>query len=91
MSDWKSVKKDGYPPEKEWVIITAIDRDGDRYTQTGCRYIRDLEEENYTDEYISKHPNGVWEWAYEAGADYWEDIENEVIAWMLEPEPYEGD
>lgn len=29
-----------------------------------------------------------WEWAYEAGADYWEDLED-VTAWMPLPERYE--
>lgn len=29
-----------------------------------------------------------WEWAYESGADYWEEIACEVLAWMLLPQPY---
>ena len=40
-------------------------------------------EAKYTKEY-------GWEWAYEAGADYWEEIEG-VIAWMPLPEPYKGE
>lgn len=28
-----------------------------------------------------------WEWAYESGADYWEELED-VTAWMPLPEPY---
>lgn len=28
-----------------------------------------------------------WEWAYESGADYWEELE-EVKAWMPLPTPY---
>lgn len=28
-----------------------------------------------------------WEWAYESGADYWEELE-EVKAWMPLPAPY---
>lgn len=28
-----------------------------------------------------------WEWAYESGADYWEELEG-VTAWMPLPEPY---
>ena len=37
-------------------------------------------EARYTKEY-------GWEWAYEAGADYWEELEG-VTAWMPLPEPY---
>lgn len=40
-------------------------------------------EARYTKEY-------GWEWAYEAGADYWEGIKG-VIAWMPLPEPYKGE
>lgn len=29
-----------------------------------------------------------WEWAYESGADYWEEIACEVLAWMPLPQPY---
>ena len=29
-----------------------------------------------------------WEWAYEAGADYWRELED-VEAWMPLPKPYE--
>ena len=28
-----------------------------------------------------------WEWAYEAGADYWRELKD-VLAWMPLPEPY---
>lgn len=29
-----------------------------------------------------------WEWAYEAGADYWRELQG-VTAWMPLPKPYE--
>lgn len=29
-----------------------------------------------------------WEWAYESGADYWEEIGCNVLAWMPLPQPY---
>ena len=29
-----------------------------------------------------------WEWAYESGADYWEEIACNVLAWMPLPQPY---
>ena len=31
-----------------------------------------------------------WEWAYEAGADYWVEL-NDVIAWMPLPETYKAE
>lgn len=37
-------------------------------------------EARYTKEY-------GWEWAYEAGADYWRELED-VLAWMPLPEQY---
>ena len=39
-------------------------------------------ETRYTKEY-------GWEWAYEAGEDYWVELEG-VTAWMPLPKPYEG-
>ena len=32
-----------------------------------------------------------WEWAYESGADYWEEIACDVLAWMPLPEPYKAE
>lgn len=40
-------------------------------------------EARYTKEY-------GWEWAYEAGADYWRELE-EVEAWMPLPKPYKSE
>lgn len=32
-----------------------------------------------------------WEWAYESGADYWEEIACYVLAWMPLPKPYKAE
>lgn len=40
-------------------------------------------EARYTKEY-------GWEWAYEAGADYWKEFEG-VTAWMPLPKPYKAE
>lgn len=40
-------------------------------------------EAKYTKEY-------GWEWAYEAGADYWRELKD-VTAWMPLPEPYKAE
>ena len=71
------------------VTVTVINRLGNRYVMNDVRFNRKMDE--YNDDFISKHPNGVWEWPYEAGADYWEDVSENVIAWMPKPEPYMGD
>lgn len=31
-----------------------------------------------------------WEWAYEAGSDYWVELKD-VVAWQPLPEPYKGE
>lgn len=35
--------------------------------------------------------DGTWEWAYEAGADYWEDIDEPVTYWTHFPDPPKGE
>ena len=32
-----------------------------------------------------------WQWAYESGTDYWQEIECDVVAWMPLPEPYKAE
>lgn len=36
----------------------------------------------------ARYTKDGWEWAYESGADYWEELKY-VIAWMPLPAPYE--
>ena len=88
---WHSVKEEGCPPEYRRVVVTIERFDGKRSTISGARYIKDLAQEGYADEFCKEHPEGIWEWPYEAGADYWEPIEEKVIAWAECPEPYEGE
>lgn len=89
--EWHSVKKDGYPPEKRIVIVTIESCDGERWVCSDARYVSDLAAEGYIEDYVKSHPDGIWEWAYEAGADYWEDIREPVIAWADYPLPYDGE
>ena len=35
----------------------------------------------------SRYTKDGWEWAYESGSDYWEELAH-VIAWMPLPAPY---
>lgn len=95
MIKWNSVVKDGFPRPLKAVIVTVIDDDGSRYVDWNIRYVSPeyMKKERYCDEYIALHPSGIWEWAYEEGADYWESYDRTIIAWA-DPdliEPYLGD
>ena len=73
-AEWISVRKQN-PEDYEEVIATVRYDYGNKQEYevlTGVRY--------------SKEEG--WEWAYEAGADYWESI-NGVVAWQPLPKPYE--
>ena len=74
-AEWISVRKQK-PEDYEEVIATVRYDYGNKQEYevvTGVRYSK---------------KNG-WEWAYEAGADYWESI-NGVVAWQPLPKPDEG-
>lgn len=74
-AEWISVRKQK-PEDYEEVIATVrYDyKDKQEYeVVTGVRY--------------SKEEG--WEWAYEAGSDYWESINGVVVAWQPLPKPYE--
>ena len=86
--DWIPISRQ-MPPDMDAVTVTLEDSDGNRYIQDMVRFNRKMEE--YNDKFKSEHPNGVWEWPYELGADYWEDVRGTVIAWIPDPEPYLGD
>lgn len=73
-AEWISVRKQK-PEDYEEVIATV------RYD-----YKNKQEYEVVTGVRYSKEDG--WEWAYEAGSDYWESI-NGVVAWQPLPKPYE--
>lgn len=77
MNEWHSVKNDGLPPEGTECIVTVEFFDGTR---------------NVYDSY--KWAKGMWRyWSeqYEDWEDMDEDADEQVVAWMPYPEPYEGD
>ena len=86
--DWIPISRQ-MPPDMEAITVTLEDGAGNRYIQDMVRFNRKMED--YTNKFKSEHPNGVWEWPYELGADYWEDVRGTVIAWIPDPEPYLGD
>ena len=95
MIEWHSVAREGLPPSLTPVIVTVLDEDIGRYVDYDIRYLSAdcMKEECYRDEYIAAHPNGIWEWAYEAGAGYWESYDRNIIAWAYPSaiEPYQGE
>lgn len=72
--EWISVK-DRMPPDMQCVLVTIESENGKRYVQSDIRF---------------NSSRNTWEWAYEAGADYWQDMDYEVVThWMPLPEPAE--
>lgn len=74
-AEWISVRKQK-PEDYEEVIATVRYDYGNKQeyeVATGVRYSKE----------------DGWEWAYEAGADYWESINGVVVAWQPLPKPYE--
>lgn len=73
-AEWISVRKQK-PEDYEEVIATVIYdyKDKQEYeVVTGVRYSKE----------------DGWEWAYEAGAEYWVSLDEEVVAWQPLPNPY---
>lgn len=69
---WTKCTPKTMPNDFESVMVTVESSGGERYVEKEARY----------------NPSfGTWEWPYEAGADYWEDIEGRVTHWMRYPEP----
>ena len=54
--------------------MLTIEDDGKRYIMTEARYNSEFD---------------CWEWPYEAGADYWRDVDYKVTHWMKYPSPAE--
>lgn len=73
-SGWIKVTPDTMPPDDDTVMVTVEFPGGDRYMYPEARFDKD---------------RGKWEWPYEAGADYWEDIKEKVTHWMPHPKPAE--
>ena len=71
MEKWIDVK-DRLPENMGVVLVTIERRNGERYVEADVRYNEKF---------------NSWEWAYEAGADYWEDVTEKVTHWMPYPKP----
>lgn len=67
------------PQEPKWIPVS------ERLPEEYKTVIASTKYNVYSEARLTKEDG--WEWAYESGADYWEEIED-VIAWMPLPEPY---
>lgn len=75
---WDIVVK--MPPANPWIPVSDRLPEENETVMASTEY-GVFPEARYTKEY-------GWEWAYEAGADYWKEFEG-VTAWMPLPKPYE--
>jgi hypothetical protein len=66
--------------EPRWIPVT------ERLPEENKTVIASTKDGVYPETRYSKEYG--WEWAFEAGTDYWVDLED-VTAWMPLPEPYE--
>lgn len=93
--EWIPVSSGQRPKDMKPVLVTIADSDGKRYVWEDVRFVspKDIEDAGYSKHFAETHTDGIWEWAYEAGADYWEEISQheKVIAWAPLPEPYRGE
>lgn len=64
-----------------WIPINKRFPEEGKTVIASTKYDGVYPEARYTEE------NG-WEWAYESGADYWEEIKDDVEAWMPLPKRY---
>ena len=70
------------PKTGHWIPVSSKRLPDEDETVIASTKYRVYPEAMYTKEY-------GWEWAYEAGADYWREIEEDVVAWMPLPKRYE--
>ena len=66
-------------PEHRWIQVSQMLPEENETVIASTKYSV-YPEAHYTKEY-------GWEWAYEAGSDYWVELKN-VVAWMPLPECY---
>ncbi len=70
--NWIKLTPDTMPPDGDIVMVTVESWNGERDVYPEARFNK---------------KRGKWEWPYEAGADYWDDIDEKVTHWMPLPEP----
>ena len=70
------------PKGHEWIPVSEKLPEEDKTVIASTDYFAVFPEARYTKD--------GWEWAYESGADYWEELAH-VIAWMPLPAPYKAE
>ena len=71
------------PQEPRWIPVS------ERMPEENRTVIASTKHGVYSEARYTKEDG--WEWAYESGADYWEEIGCNVLAWMPLPEPYKAE
>lgn len=71
------------PQEPRWIPVS------ERMPEENRTVIASTKHGVYPEARYTKEDG--WEWAYESGADYWEEIGCNVLAWMPLPEPYKAE
>lgn len=67
------------PQKSKWISVSERLPEEYKTVMASTDYFAVFPEARYTKD--------GWEWAYESGSDYWEELAN-VIAWMPLPTPY---
>ena len=67
--------------EPKWIPVSERFPEEYKTVIASTKYDGVYPEARYTEEC-------GWEWAYESGADYWEEIKDDVEAWMPLPKRY---
>lgn len=70
-------------PQSRWISVS------ERMPEENRTVIASTKHGVYPEARYTKEDG--WEWAYESGADYWEEIGCNVLAWMPLPEPYKAE
>ena len=70
------------PAMSQWIPVSERLPEEYKTVMASTDYFAVFPEARYTKD--------GWEWAYESGSDYWEELAN-VIAWMPLPAPYKAE
>lgn len=94
MNEWHSVKKDGYPPDDTFCLVTVVYGDGSRAVEDAYTHVADVsgmvdKRTNVGKQFIADHPDGVWQHWHSDG--FFESVYDRVIAWMPYSEMYQGE
>ena len=94
---WHSVKREGFPPDEQPVIVTRQYKGSVPEVEDCFKYVRDVSKhvDMRTTEgkrFVEEHKDGVWmSWNSDGFWEYEFNYYCEITAWMPYSEPYRGD